>query len=126
MNSTNFAQTIIGEATSEAVTKLAQGLEADSGKLPTVAAAPISGLIADASTPDIIINVGSKERLEGGRKAQSDARGAGRKGSGDGQATALDHGFIGELTITSVDAGSAVGHFSGSSTPKIGDEVKSQ
>lgn len=126
MNSTNFAQTIIGEATSEAVTQLAQGLEADSGKLPTLAPAPISGLIADASTPDIIINVGSKEGVQVGEKLIVMRVVRVVKDPATGKPLRSITDSLGELTITSVDAGSAVGHFTGSGKPKIGDEVKSQ
>ncbi len=126
MNSTNFAQTIIGEATSEAVTKLAQGLESDSGKLPTVAAAPVSGLIADASTPDIIINVGSKKGLKVGEKLKVMRVVRVVKDPATGKPLRSITDSIGELTITSVDAGSAVGHFAGTGKPKIGDEVKSE
>jgi curli biogenesis system outer membrane secretion channel CsgG len=126
MGSSNFAQTIIGEATSEAVTQLAQGLEGDSGRLPTVAAAPISGLIADASTPDIIINVGSKEGVQVGQKLMVMRVVRVIKDPATGKPLRSIEDSVGELTITSVDAGSAVGHFSGAGKPKIGDTVKSQ
>src|SRR4051794_35902382 len=53
MNSSNFAQTIIGEAVTRAVTQLAQGLEQKSASLPVAHAAPVAGLVADVSTSDI-------------------------------------------------------------------------
>jgi curli biogenesis system outer membrane secretion channel CsgG len=126
MNSSNFAQTIIGEATTAAVTQLAQGLESDGAKLPTVAAAPVNGLIADASTPDIIINVGSSSGVTLGQTLQVTRVVRVVKDPTTGKPLRSIEDSIGTLTITSVDSGSAVGHFSGSGTPKVGDVVKSQ
>lgn len=126
MSSSNFAQTIIGEATSDAVTQLAQGLEGDSGRLPTVAAAPIDGLIADASTADIIINVGSKEGVKVGDKLMVMRVVRVVKDPATGKPLRSIEDSVGELTVTSVDTTSAVGHFSGAGKPKIGDTVKSQ
>jgi curli biogenesis system outer membrane secretion channel CsgG len=126
MNSSNFAQTIIGEATTAAVTQLAQGIEGDGAKLPTVAAAPVNGLIADASTPDIIINVGSSSGVTVGQTLQVMRVVRVIKDPATGKPLRSIENQVGTLTITSVDSGSAVGHFSGSGTPKIGDTVKSQ
>ena len=126
MNSSNFAQTIIGEATSSAVAQLAQGIEGESGKLPTAAAAPINGLIADASTPDIIINVGSGSGVTVGQKLQVTRVVRVVKDPATGKPLRSIEDTVGELTITSVDSGSAVGHFSGSGPAKVGDVVKSQ
>lgn len=126
MNSSNFAQTIIGEATTAAVTQLAQGLEGDSGKLPTAAAAPVNGLIADASSPDIIINVGSSAGVSVGQKLHVTRVVRVVKDPSTGKPLRSIEDTVGELTVTSVDSGSAVGHFSGSGTPKVGDVVKSE
>ena len=126
MNSSNFAQTIIGEATSAAVTQLAQGLEGDSGKLPTVAAAPVNGLIADASSPDIIVNVGSSSGVSVGQKLKITRVVRVVKDPATGKPLRSIEDSVGELTVTSVDSGSAVGQFSGSGTPKVGDVVKSE
>ncbi|HEY6374953.1 MAG TPA: CsgG/HfaB family protein, partial [Edaphobacter sp.] len=62
MGSSNFGQTIIGEAVKASVAQLATGLESNSAKLPVAAApapVPVSGLVADATGNDIVINVGS-------------------------------------------------------------------
>ncbi|HEV2135634.1 MAG TPA: CsgG/HfaB family protein [Terracidiphilus sp.] len=126
MNSSNFAQTIIGEATTAAVTQLAQGIEGESAKLPTAAAAPVNGLIADASTPDIIINVGSSSGVTVGQTLQVMRVVRVVKDPTTGKPLRSIENQVGTLTITSVDSGSAVGHFSGSGSPKIGDVVKSQ
>lgn len=128
MNSTNFAQTIIGEATTQAVTDLAQGLEGDSGRLPTIEAAPvvISGLVADASTGDIIVNVGSKAGVKVGDKLVVSRVVRVVKDPATGKPLRSIENAVGQLTITSVDADSAVGSFSGTGKPQVGDTVKSQ
>jgi curli biogenesis system outer membrane secretion channel CsgG len=128
MSSSNFAETIIGEATSDAVTQLAQGLIADSGKPPTVAppAVVIDALIADASTSDIIINVGSKAGLKVGDKLVVGHVVRVVNDPSTGKPLRSIENYLGTLTITSVDAESAVGSFSGSGKPQTGDTVKSQ
>lgn len=126
MNSSNFAQTIIGEATTQAVTQLAQGLIADSGKIPVAAPAPISALVADASTPDVIINVGSSAGLKVGDKLLVKRVVRVVKDPATGKPLRSIENTIGQLTITSVDSGSAVGTFSGSGKPQTGDKVASQ
>lgn len=127
MNSTNFGQTIIGEATNDAVTQLSQGLIGDSGKLPTVAApvVVINGLVADASSADIIINVGSKAGLKVGDKLNVSRVVRVVKDPATGKPLRSIEDPVGQLTITSVDADSAVGSFSGAGKPQTGDTVKS-
>lgn len=126
MNSTNFGQTIIGEATNDAVTQLSQGLIADSGKLPTVVAAAVvvNGLVADASTADIIINVGSKAGVKVGDKLTVSRVVRVVKDPATGKPLRSIEDAVGQLTITSVDADSAVGSFSGAGKPQTGDTVK--
>lgn len=127
MTSSNFAQTIIGEATTAAVAQVATGLDADSNKLPTApppAAVAISGLIADASTPDIIVNVGSQAGLKVGDKLVVSRVVRVVKDPATGKPLRSIEDSIGQLTLTSVDSISAVGSFSGSGTPKVGDTVK--
>lgn len=124
MNSTNFAQTIIGEATTAAVGQLATQLESENPKLPTLQAPPLQGLIADASSPDIIINVGSAAGVKVGDKMMVTRVVRVVKDPATGKPLRSIEDAVGVLTITSVDSGSAVGHFSGPGAPKVGDEVK--
>lgn len=127
MTSSNFAQTIIGEATTAAVTQVAQQLNADAGKLPTAAPPPpvaVSGLIADASTPDIIINVGTKAGLKVGDKLAVVRVVRVVKDPSTGKPLRSITSPVGMLTVTSADEDSAVGRFAGSGTPKTGDTVK--
>lgn len=125
MNSSNFAQTIIGEAVTQAVTQLAQGLDQKSASLPTAAAVPVSGLVADASTSDIIINVGSKDGVHVGDKLNVVRVVRVIKDPATGKPLRSIESSVGVLTITSADATSAVGSFAGESKPKIGDTVQS-
>jgi curli biogenesis system outer membrane secretion channel CsgG len=127
MTSSNFAQTIIGEATTAAVTQVAQQLDGDSAKLPTAAPPPpvaVSGLVADASTSDIVIDVGTTAGLKVGDKLAVLRVVRVIKDPRTGKPLRSITNPIGELTITSADAGSAVGSFSGTGRPKIGDTVK--
>lgn len=127
MGSSNFGNTIIGEAVKQAVSQLATGLEGDASKLGTVsapAAVPVNGLIADASTSDIIINVGSSAGVHVGDKLEVTRVTRVIKDPATGKPLRNIEETLGQLTITSVDANSAVGHFSGSGTIKVGDTVK--
>jgi curli biogenesis system outer membrane secretion channel CsgG len=128
MSSSNFAQTIIGEATNAAVAQVATGLSADASKIPDAPPPPkvaVSGLVADASAPDsIIINVGSAAGVRVGDKLNVSRVVRQVKDPATGKVIHTIENQIGTLTITSVDASSAVGTFSGSGTPKTGDSVK--
>src|SRR5579885_284792 len=66
MAAKNFADTILGEATTKAVQELARQLEAKAGTIATRAMS-VNGLVADVS-PDgtLIINVGSKSGIKPG------------------------------------------------------------
>jgi|HubBroStandDraft_5_1064220.scaffolds.fasta_scaffold44575_2 curli biogenesis system outer membrane secretion channel CsgG len=126
MGSSNFAQTIIGEATTQAVATLAQNLAADSTKLPTIVAptVSVSGLVADASSSDIIINVGTQAGVKVGDKLQISRVVRVVKDPVTGKPLRSIENPVGQLTVTSVDATSAVGTFSGSGKPQTGDTVK--
>jgi len=124
MNSSNFAQTIIGEAVTQAVTQVAQGLEQKSETIPVPQAVLVSGLIADASSSDIIINVGSQAGVRVGDTLLVSRVVRVVKDPATGKPLRSIEDKIGQLTITSVDATSAVGTFSGTGKPKTGDTVK--
>ena len=126
MGSSNFAQTIIGEATTQAVAALAQNLAADSTKLPTIVAptVSVSGLVADASSSDININVGTQAGVKVGDKLQISRVVRVVKDPVTGKPLRSIENPVGQLTVTSVDATSAVGTFSGSGKPQTGDTVK--
>jgi curli biogenesis system outer membrane secretion channel CsgG len=127
MGSSNFGQTIIGEATKESVNQVATGLDGKSASLPTIAAAPpapIDGLVADASSDDVIINVGSGAGVKVGDMLAVTRVVRTVKDPATGKVLRTIDSQVGTLTITSVDAGSAVGKFTGGAKPAVGDHVK--
>jgi curli biogenesis system outer membrane secretion channel CsgG len=127
MGSSNFGQTIIGEATKASVAEVATGLDQKSSSLPTIAApppSPVDGLVADASTDDIIINVGSGAGVRVGDTLAVTRVLRTVKDPSSGKVLRTIDSPVGTLTITSVDAGSAVGRFSGAGKPQVGDHVK--
>lgn len=123
MSSSNFSQTIIGEAVSQAVTELATKLDSDSTKIPHMTV-QVSGLVADATGGTMIVNVGSKNGLKVGDILTVSHVGRVIKDPVTGKPLRSVESNIGTMTITSVDEGSAEGKFSGSGEPKVGDSVK--
>ena len=126
MGSSNFGQTIIGEATKASVTDVANGLDQKATNLPAAEAPPpppVDGLVADASTPDIIINVGAGAGIKVGDVLAISRVVRTVKDPATGKVLRTIDNAVGTLTVTSVDAGSAVGHFSGSGAPQVGDHV---
>lgn len=126
MGSSNFGSTIIGEATKSAVSQVATGLDQKSAALPKQVApvVEINGLVADATGNDIVINVGTTAGVHVGDKLAITRVSRVIKDPATGKPIRSIESPIGTVTITSADAGSAAGTFSGSSQPKVGDSVK--
>jgi curli biogenesis system outer membrane secretion channel CsgG len=123
MHATNFADTVIGEATSKAVSAVARDLEAKAGTMPTTTA-HVSGLVADAA-PDgtITINVGSRAGVKVGDRMDLKRKVREIRDPESGKVIRVVEDTVGAITISEVDEGSAVGKFSGSGAPKVGDTV---
>ena len=84
----------------------------------------VEGMVADASADGtLILNVGSSAGLKVGDMLAVKRVGRKITRPGDGKSASLDGGPVGEVKITEVDASSAVGKFSGSGAPKVGDVV---
>jgi hypothetical protein len=127
MGSTNFSQSILGQAVKQSVNDTAKGLELHASSLPVNAPAPpapIDGLVADASGGEIIINVGASAGVKVGDKLAVTRVLRTVKDPASGKVLRTIDSPIGMLTVTSVDSGSAVGRFDGAGTPKVGDAVK--
>jgi hypothetical protein len=128
--SSNFEQTIIGQAVKQAVTDVATNLDTKSASLPPPSAkplppvAPLDGLVADASTADIIVNVGSSNGVKIGDTLAVKRVDRVINDPVTGKPLRTIESSVGALTITSVDPNSAVGKFTGTGAPKIGDHVK--
>ncbi len=123
MRSKNFGNTILGAAVNKAVTEVAHGLVQKAASLPTTTVT-VEGLVADAS-PDgtLIINVGSKAGVKVGDKLQVKRYGREIRDPATGKVLRRMEDLLGTMTVTEVDANSAVGKFSGSGQPKVGDGV---
>ena len=81
-------------------------------------------MVADASSGDIIINVGSSSGVRVGDKLAVTRVSRVIKDPATGKPLRSIETTLGEITITSVDSGSAVGTFSGTGVVKVGDTVK--
>jgi curli biogenesis system outer membrane secretion channel CsgG len=127
MGSSNFGTTIIGEAVKAAVQQLGTSLDASSAKLPAPTAppvVPVSGLVADASGGDLVLNVGASQGVKIGDKLNITRVSRVVKDPATGKPLRSIESVLGTVTITSVDGSSSVGKFNGAGTVKVGDTVK--
>lgn len=124
MGSSNFGSTIIGEAVNSAVTDLAGKLSQDATTLPTQKVV-VDGLVADASSGQLVLNVGKNQGIKVGDKLQVLHTGRVIKDPATGKVLRHLDTPIGTVSITEVEDTSAVGTFNGSGTVTVGDHVKS-
>jgi curli biogenesis system outer membrane secretion channel CsgG len=125
MKSSNFAATILGEATNKAVTAVATQLDAKAGALPTQDIT-ISGLVADAASDGTVtVNVGRRAGVKVGDRLQIRRKVREIKDPATGRVIRAVEDSIGTLVITDVDDQSAAGKFTGSSPVRVGDTVRS-
>jgi len=124
MESSNFVQSMIGEATAAAVNELAKELEGENANLPKWTPPPLKGQITEASNSNIIINVGSAAGLKVGDKMLVTRVVHVERDRVTESAVGAVEDEVGMLTIVSVQEDSAVGHFSGAESAKIGDQVR--
>jgi curli biogenesis system outer membrane secretion channel CsgG len=125
MGSSNFSQTILGEAVGKAVTDTATQLDAAAGNLPTVKIV-VSGLVADATGNTLIINVGSKAGVKVGDVLEVSRPVRTVKDPTTGKVLKTIADKIGDATVTQVDDDSATATFAGAGAAKVGDAVKSE
>ncbi|MBV8895882.1 MAG: curli production assembly protein CsgG [Acidobacteriaceae bacterium] len=123
MGSSNFGQTIIGEAVKGAVTQLGSNLDAKAAALPHTVV-QINGVVADATGNTLIINVGSKSGLHVGDRLAVTRVTRVIKDPVTGKPLRSVADSIGQMQVTSVDEDSAVGTFTGTGQPQVGDAVK--
>jgi hypothetical protein len=125
MASSNFGETIIGEATMDAVDKLAE-------QLKTV---PLSGgasdrtndldaRVADVSGNSITINAGTSAGLQVGQTFTIYHKGKEIKDPSTGEVLDVQTTPLGQLTITMVRDRIAIGNYGGSAAPVVGDIVR--
>ncbi len=123
MSSSNFADTILGEAVHQAVGSVSKQLDENASKLPTHTV-KVEGLVADAAGGTLILNVGSKAGVKVGD--QLDVRRVTRevKDPATGRILRRITEKVGTVTITESDEASAVGTYSGDKPAKVGDAVQ--
>lgn len=125
MTSTGFAQTIIGEATMDCINKLAAILDAQAAKMPE-RHNDIDGRVAYVNGNTIAINEGAGAGVHVGDHFQISHI----TGEIDDPVThkPLDISTvkIGVMVVNSVRPNIAMGTFTGTDTPKIGDDAASQ
>jgi curli biogenesis system outer membrane secretion channel CsgG len=125
MTSSNFAETIIGEATTDAVNKLAAQLNAstlqggaDSREMD------LDARVADVSGSSITINAGAAAGLQPGQTFTVYHKGKEIKDPSTGEVLDVQTTPIGQFTVTMVRDRITVGNFSGSGQPVVGDVVR--
>jgi curli biogenesis system outer membrane secretion channel CsgG len=130
MGSSNFGQSILGEAVKASVTQLATNLDSKAPTLPeaqapkAAALPPLDGLVADATGTDVIVNVGTAAGVKVGDHLAITRVGRVIKDPATGKPLRSIEAPVGILTVTSVDATSASGTFAGAGPAKVGDKVK--
>ena len=125
MASTNFSNSIIGEATAAAVSALRSELVAGASKVPERLIV-IDGLIADVSGTSLVLNVGTRVGVKVGQNLQVIQGGREIRDPATGKVLRRIGTPIGTVTITEADEQSSVGNYNGPAKPKVGDQVKSQ
>ncbi len=125
MASSNFAETIIGEATMDAVNKLSE----DIAKVNLQGGAggrelDLDARVADVSGNSITINAGTAAGLRVGQTFTVYHKGKEIKDPSTGEVLDVQTTPLGQLTITVVRDRVAMGNFSGSGAPVVGDVVR--
>ncbi len=125
MGSSNFQDTILGEATRTAVEDLTAQLIAQAGKVEA-STVTIDGMVADATGGAIILNVGKAAGVSVGMKLAVERVGREVKDPATGKVLRKITAPVGEIEVTEADEGSAVAKVVSGSGFKVGDLVKSK
>lgn len=125
MTSSNFANTVLGEAVNEATNMLAGELQSSSGRIP-VKTVNIEGLVADVSGDTLVLNVGTRGGVKVGDKYFVRRVGREIRDPATGKVIRRMEDNIGEVTITEADEASAVGKYSGPGGVKVGDSIRNK
>jgi curli biogenesis system outer membrane secretion channel CsgG len=123
MTSSNFADTVIGEAVNDATGKLATELNANASRMPTTVVS-LNGLVADVSGTSLVLNIGSRAGVKVGDKLKVSRVGREIRDPATGKVIRRVEDAMGEVQITEVDETSAVGNYLGTGAVKVGDAVK--
>jgi len=125
MGSSNFAETIIGEATMDAVNKLAEQIENQQLQGGAESRAnDLEALVADVTGNTITINAGAAAGLQPGMTFTVYHKGKEIKDPSTGEVLDVQVTPLGQITLTNVRDKIATGTYSGSGTPVVGDIVR--
>ncbi len=121
--SSDFQNTIIGEAVNQAVVQMTSELVADNVKL-TARTIKVEGLVAAVDGGQIVLNIGSKAGLKVGDQLTVKRITKEIKDPATGQTLRKLTSDVGVIRLTDVDEVSAVGTPVSGSAFKVGDMVK--
>jgi curli biogenesis system outer membrane secretion channel CsgG len=121
--SSDFQQTILGEAVNAAVQQMSGELIADAGKLQARTIS-VEGLVAAVDGGQIVLNVGAKAGLKVGDQLTVERVTKEIKDPSTGQVIRRLASPVGVIRVTDVDAISAVGTAVSGSGFKVGDACK--
>lgn len=122
-HASNFGQTLLGEAVTQAVTDVGGKLDNASANVPT-RKVEVSGVVADVSGNTLIVNVGARKGLKVGDRLEISHAGRQIKDPTTGKVLKTITTRIGEGTVTEIDADSATLSFNGTGPVKVGDVAK--
>ena len=126
MGSSNFGNTILGEAVRAAVDNTGQQLDDKAASLPEAAKAPVSGLVADVTGNTLVLNVGSKNGVKVGDQLTISRKVKDVKDPTTGAVIKTIVNQLGTATVTEVEDSSATATYNGTTPPQVGDVVKNQ
>ena len=122
MTSSDFRETILGEAVAQAAQQLSQQLIQADARIPEVKV-EIDGLVADVDGSVVILNVGSSHGLEAGTVLKVKRVIRTVKDPATGKVLREITGIIGEIRVDEVDKGSSVGTIISGDSVEVGDKV---
>jgi len=125
MGSSNFQDTILGEATRSAVEDVVAQLVGQATKIEATQV-NVEGLVADASGGEVIINVGKNAGVTVGMKLSVERVTREVKDPSTGKLLRRVTESIGEVQVTQVDDTSAVAKVVSGKDFKVGDMVKTK
>lgn len=126
MRSSNFAETIIGEATIDAVNQLCAQLNGSAapGGPADSRTDDLDARVADFSNGSLIINAGANAGLAPGQTFTVYRKGQEVKDPVTGEVLDVQTDRIGTMTITTVRERIAIGTYQGTQPPRAGDVVR--
>jgi curli biogenesis system outer membrane secretion channel CsgG len=121
--SSNFQETIIGEAVSKAMEQLSSGVVAGAPKL-AVRTVLVQGMVAFVDANGVVLNVGAKAGVKAGDRLSVERVTREIKDPSTGAVIRRMSSKIGVVEVTEVDEGSAVAKIVDGKDFKVGDMAK--